>query len=166
MSSCVYRLRIPVYHELLDEKKAKLKMDIGLRRVRIIPKAQNYLAMVEAVERLPYFTEKIWQQATVGQMNNNLRFWRNDMKAKIQHTEELVEEVKKFKKRKGQVSMFDMVDFPILMRDQMLLQRVTKSPEEVLTEEKEKLSALKREDQVAKFLQGMINNPCFFKSLY
>lgn len=120
----------------------------------------EYVKKLEDFLTLDYFKGSLYK--TTGEVLGNVKFFYKDSSDNLAINKSVISEVKKVKKRKGQISLFD--DF-FLMEDQ--LERALKDPDGYIKELEEENKKLEKDFKLAKFLMAYImNHDQFFNRLY
>ncbi|MBR3281435.1 MAG: hypothetical protein IKI57_06360 [Clostridia bacterium] len=149
MGNPIFQLKIAELKQQVEDDIHDLELetpeyDTNGRR-RNIYKAFEYAKKLREFLELEYFNGGIYR--CVGDIVGNIKFWAKDSEERIERNKNKIEEIKKVKKLKGQISLFDK--YSLSDED---MKRAIDEPDLFLKELKEENIQLEKDKKLARFV--------------
>ena len=156
----IFQLSIQELKDLVQEDIKRLEEDIEAGKVINKYRSQTYVDKLNAFLELNYFKGSLYRN--VREVLGNLKFFLRDASDQSEICKSKIDDVRKVKKLKGQISLFDRY---LLSDDEMA--RAISEPDELIKELKEKKDEYDKDYRLARFcIAYLMSHNTFFKILY
>ena len=156
----IFQYSIEELKDLVHEDIDRLKGDIETGKVKNEYQAQAYIDKLNDFLELNYFKGTLYHN--VREVLQNLKFFLQDARNQAAIAKSKIEDVRKIKRLKGQISLFDRY----LLNDEEM-DRAIKEPDEFIEELKKKREEYEKDHKLARFCCAyLMSHQNFFNNLY
>ena len=156
----IFQLSIQELKDLIEEDIKRLEEDIGAGKVVNEYQAQAYVDKLNAFLELNYFKGTLYRN--VREVLQNLKFFLKDARDQADICKSKIEDARRVKKLKGQISLFDRY----LLSDEEMA-RAINDPDGFIEELKKKKDEYDKDYKLGRFCCAyLMSHNTFFKILY